>query len=213
LRAGAGGGDPRWSPDGQRIAFTFNLDGKYSIYVIKANGGQPIRLTTDSMYDRTPSWSGDGKWIYFASKSITTGQWEVWKVPTGGGESVQMTHNGGEVPFESPDGRSIYYTKSGGSLGVWRMPVNGGEETRVLPQGGGETFVVVKGGIYFVSRSDANMNYGIQFLSLATGKVQTVAPMSARPAAGLSVSPDGRFLLFSQVDQASSDLMLVENFR
>jgi Tol biopolymer transport system component len=52
----------------------------------------------------------------------------------------------------------------------------------------------------------------IQFLNIATGKVKTVAPVSL-PFEGLSVSPDGRFLLFSQADEVGSDLMLVENFR
>jgi hypothetical protein len=55
--------------------------------------------------------------------------------------------------------------------------------------------------------------YCIQFLSFAKGKVRTVAPMCGRPPAGLSVSPDGRFLLFSQTGEAGSDLMLVGNFR
>jgi hypothetical protein len=52
-----------------------------------------------------------------------------------------------------------------------------------------------------------------QFMSFATGKVKTVAPMSGPTAEGLSVSPDGRSLLFSQLDETGSDLMLVENFR
>ena len=53
----------------------------------------------------------------------------------------------------------------------------------------------------------------IQFLNFVTGKVKTVAPMSAPTFACLTVSPDGRSLLFSQVDEVFSDLMLVENFR
>ena len=32
-------------------------------------------------------------------------------MPAGGGEAVQVTRNGGETAFESPDGKSIYYTK------------------------------------------------------------------------------------------------------
>jgi hypothetical protein len=53
----------------------------------------------------------------------------------------------------------------------------------------------------------------IEFLSFATANVKTIIPMSAPPSEGLSVSPGGRYLLFSQRDEEGSDLMLVENFR
>ncbi len=211
-RSGRVCGNARWSPDGQRIAFDSNLEGNFDIYVIRASGGKPIRLTTDSADDDGPSWSRDGKWIYFASKR--TGRWEVWKVPAGGGKAVQVTRNGGETAFESPDGKSIYYTK--GVLiqrALWKMPVSGGEESQVLPSVVWRAFSLVNEGIYFIPEPGADGKSSIQFLSFATGKVKTVAPMSAPPFEGLSVSPDGRSLLFSQIDEAGSDLMLVENFR
>ena len=47
-------GPPRWSPDGQRIAFDSNAEGNIDIYVIRASGGKPIRLTTDSADDDGP---------------------------------------------------------------------------------------------------------------------------------------------------------------
>src|SRR5262249_39617779 len=132
-RAGAASGDPCWSPDGQRIAFDSNAEGNADIYVIQANGGKPIRLTTDSADDDDPNWSRDGNWIYFASNR--TGRPETWKVPTRGGEAVQVTRNGGGRALESPDRKSLYYTKGHipTATGLWNMPVNGGEESRVLP--------------------------------------------------------------------------------
>jgi Tol biopolymer transport system component len=53
----------------------------------------------------------------------------------------------------------------------------------------------------------------IQLLRLATGKIEVVATLDKDLYYGLTVSPDGRWLLYSQVDQQSCDLMLVENFR
>jgi hypothetical protein len=52
-----------------------------------------------------------------------------------------------------------------------------------------------------------------EFLSFATGRVTTLAQLSGRAAYGFSVSPDGRWLLYSQYEQKGADLMLVENFR
>ena len=210
-RAGASCGTARWSPDGQRVAFEFAPDGNMDIFVIRANGGKPIRLTTDSADDVSPSWSRDGNWVYFGSKRAS--QWEVWKVSTAGGKVVQVTHNGGETAFESPDGQYIYYTKAYRSSSLWKMPVSGGEESLVLPSVVSRAFSVVKDGIYFIPLPGDHGRSSIQFLSFVTGKVKTVAQIPEPPTEGLSVSPDGRSLLFSQLDELGSDLMLVENFR
>jgi serine/threonine protein kinase len=210
--AHADAGSACWSPDGQSIAFTSNLRGNFSIYVIRPSGGKLIHLTKDSAaYEDTPSWSRDGKWVYFLSNR--TGRDEVWRVSAGGGEAVQVTGNGGGPAFESPDGKSMYYIKGQWSGGLWKMPFNGGEETQILPSVVRRAFCLVKEGIYFIPEPGDDRKYSIQFLSFTTGKVKTVAPMLAPPTEGLSASPDGRFLLFSQADEAGSDLMLVENFR
>jgi hypothetical protein len=70
-------------------------------------------------------------------------------------------------------------------------------------------------GIYFAPvRNEAGGGSSvIQFLRLATGKVEVVAAIDKDLSLGLAVSPDGRWLLYSQIDQATCDLMLVENFR
>jgi len=205
-------GSPRWSPDGDRITFGFNAEGNEDVYIIRASGGKPIRLTTDPADDVFSSWSRDGNWVYFASNR--TGRWETWKVAATGGEAVRVTRHGGFIACEAPDGKSVYYTK-GYSLpeGLWKMPVNGGEESQVLPSVVQIAFSLVKEGIYFIARPGTDGKYSIQFLSFATGKVKTVAPISGSPSEGLSVSPDGRFLLFSQANEVNSDLMLVENFK
>ena len=133
-------------------------------------------------------------------------------MPSGGGKEIQVTRNGGETALESPDGKSIYYTKEYPSLGLWKMPLSGGEESQVLPSVLGSDFSLVKEGIYFIPGPPLRKS-SVQFLSFATGEVKTVAPMSAPSFGGLSFSPDGPSLLFSQLDDVVSDLMLVENFR
>jgi Tol biopolymer transport system component len=209
LRTGWACGTPRWSPDGQRIACS--AEGNLSIYVIRASGGKPTRLTTHSADDVVPSWSRDGNWVYFTSNR--SGRDEVWKVSAAGATAVQVTRNGGDTAFESPDGKSVYYIKRDFSRGLWKMPVSGGEESQVLPSVPGRAFCPVNDGIYFIPAPGPDGKFPIQFLSFATAKVKTVAPMSGPPIDGLSVSPDGRWILYSQIDQVGSDLMLVENFQ
>jgi Tol biopolymer transport system component len=91
-------GSPRWSPDGQKIAFDCNAAGNWDIYVINSAGGKPVRLTMNLADDTKPSWSRDGKWVYFSSNR--TGTFQIWKIPASGGKGIQLTKNGGMVAFE-----------------------------------------------------------------------------------------------------------------
>ena len=121
---------PNWSPDGQNIAFTAAQKGmKEDIYSISTNGGSPRRLTTDPAEDKWPYWSHDGKWIYFSS--TRSGREEIWKMPSNGGEAVQITRNSGDVPQESADGKFLYYMKGWPeAVTVWRTSVDGNQETK-----------------------------------------------------------------------------------
>jgi Tol biopolymer transport system component len=207
---------PRWSPDGQRIAFDSDAEGEYDIWVIGANGGKPQRMTTHPANDGNPSWSRDGRWIYF--DSARTGNQQVWKIPATGGDAIQVTREGGFAPRESLDGRFLYYTKALINTSLWKIPVDGGEATKVLDGLINYTNLdIVREGIYFVPAPSAAASFSIQFLNLATSQITTVAkldrPIDLGDSGGLAVSPDGRWMLYEQVEQAGSELMLVENFR
>jgi len=122
-------------------------------------------------------------------------------------EPVQVTRNGGNLPFESHDGKLLYYRKSGG---VWQVPVGGGEETEVLKSiYGGFGFAVADKGIYFIPRDEA----AVRFLDFKTRAIRTVASLDQSRQGTFDVSPDGKTILYTQMDSRGSDLMLVENFR
>ncbi len=205
--------NPRWSPDGQSIVFDSHPGGLKNLYLISPDGGTPRRLTSGPEVNAEPRWSRDGKWIYFHSNR--SGQQEVWKMPGApsgpGGAPVQVTKNGGAAAFESTDGRVLYYAKR---VQLWKVPVGGGEETQVLegPLSYPTNFVVVEEGIYFVSARAWLAPGVLYFFSFATRALKPVATVSIW-SYGLAISPDRRSILYSQLDQAGSDLMLVENFR
>ncbi|MGA2631656.1 MAG: hypothetical protein ABSG54_15765, partial [Terriglobia bacterium] len=207
-------GTPRWSPDGRQIVFDCDATGTIHIYVMNAEVGPPRALNSgEKSEDVTPSWSRDGRWIYFASNR--TGNWQVWKTPAEGGKAVQVTKGGGFAAFESYDGKTLYYAKGREVRGLWKVPVEGGEETLVLEQLGAGLWGywgLTQDGIYFYN----DRTHAIEFFSFATRKVTKVVTPEREPDwlnSGLSVSPDGRWILYAQYDVAASHIMLVENFR
>ena len=211
-------GAPCWSPDGKQIAFDARPEGNADIFVISAEGGRPRRLTEDPAEEIAPSWSRDGRWIYFGSNR--SGSMQIWKMPADGGDAQPVTKGGGSAAYESRDGLSLFYTKARNVAGIWRVPVEGGEETLVLDAhkaGFWSAWTVVEQGIYFLTAEKMGRP-AIEFFSFTTGRVIEVAALAkpfrlATNPEGLSVSPDGRRILYTQEDQRDMDLMLVENFR
>jgi Tol biopolymer transport system component len=203
-------GSPRWSPDGQSIAFDSNVEGHWQIYAVSAQGGLPRRITNSTANDVRPSWSPDGKWIYFASNRSAGGDpWQIWRVPVSGGEPWQVTKNGGYTPFPSKDGKTVYFFKDDSHAPpLWQIPAAGGEETQILDAVTTAIgFAVVSGGIYFV------WDGHLHFLDFSTGLPKTILKIEKPLAFGLAVSPDEHWLLLTERNEGTSDLMLVENFR
>jgi serine/threonine protein kinase/sugar lactone lactonase YvrE len=210
---GATPGWPRWSPDGKTIAFHSNPEGNAEIFVVPAGGGKPRNLTVHPAVDTFASFSRDGQWVYFTStrtRPITT----IWKVPATGGPAAQVSEGQGEWAIESPDGTWVYYVSAANTMSpgtLWRVPAKGGAAAKILDGVSGSTFDVLDTGIYYVERTAGENR--LQYFDLATRKTTTIAGNLGNVDVGLTVSPDGRTILFSRVDSSVNDLMLVENFR
>src|SRR5439155_14921189 len=104
-----------------------------------------------------------------------SGTKQIWRMPPQGGEAIQVTPNGGRIAFESPDGKSVYYTKSEeGKEGVWRMPFAGGEEPQVINSVivAGRAFSITRHGVYFITGTQSST---IQFLSFRTQQNEILA--------------------------------------
>ena len=219
------GGTGSWSPDGKSIAYDLRDEGRGDIYVIPVRGGAPVRITDDPADDLVPNWSRDGQWIYFAS--TRTGKQQLWKMSPDGSHPVPVTQHGGAYAKESVDRRFIYYTRDDGLATLWRIPTAGGEEVQIArDMANWANFAVARDGIYFESSPPSTplrplpilspftrREATIEFLSFATGEIKRVLTIARYGGHGLDVSPDGRTLLFAQLDSFTEDLMLVENFR
>ena len=212
LSAVGGAGTPRWSPDGQALAFDVPTPTGSKIVVQNLHGGAPQILTQDQQHNVCPSWSQDGKWIYFASPR--SGAWQVWKMPARGGTPEQVTHNGGHAALESLDGKYIYYAKTPkAEPEIWRVPVNGGPETLVslVRPGTWASWQVVNSGIVFVGPSLGHQAV-LSYFDFARERTTTITVLERIPF-WLGATSDGHTIAFDQPGREQAQAMLVENFR
>ncbi len=112
--------EPQLSPDGQQVAYVVTEmlkeenRAQSNIWVIPARGGQTEarRLTTAPKQDRHPRWSPDGKWIAFESNR--DGDFQIWIMPTDGGEAHKLTTLATEAnqPVWSPTGDKLAFVSA-----------------------------------------------------------------------------------------------------
>ena len=178
---------PRFSPDGRRIAFTSDRGGGDNIWIMNADGSDKRQLTKEEfrlLY--LPSWSPDGRFIS-AKKHFTTGRslgtGEVWLYHVSGGAGVPLVKKPNEQhqkelgePVYAPDGKSLYFTRN-----------------------------VTPGPIFeYAQNSNTNL-FEIQRYELESGEVTTAVSGlggSVRP----TPSPDGKKIAFVRRERARSKL-------
>jgi Tol biopolymer transport system component len=178
---------PRFSPDGKRIAFTSDRGGGDNIWIMNADGSDKRQVTKeDFRLLNQPTWSPDGRFIA-AKKHFTTarslGTGEVWLYHVSGGAGVPLVKRPSEShqkelgePVYARDGKSIFYTRN------------------ITP------------GPIFEYAQDSNTDlFNIERYDLETGEISTAvsgAGGSVRPAP----SPDGRMIAFVRRERTKSKL-------
>lgn len=220
-------GSPRWSPEGRRLVFdSLKPHAGSDLFLMHCEPeslkcGQPVQLTFDPANDSVPSWSADGRYIYFGSQR--SGKWQTWRIGADGGQQpTQVTYLSGLYAMESRDGKWLYYSRidSRETTGVWRRPASYGKEGNEAVESPGElvapmtfrstaTWVVRDNNLYFSQFDTGPRKEGIWVRSLLSGQEKLIHAAGTTPLSrGLAVSPDGRSLMYSQTDNSDSNIVV-----
>ncbi len=216
---------PLWSPDGSAIAFTAPINGQDEVFSIRSSGGEARQLTSGPEAKVELGWSTDSKRVYFGTPTRTM------KVPSSGGMPVAADPKEISPPrgWYQTAGGFVYLPQGNEPMELWKYPVQSepgllgrlfsGSDTSGQQAGGvqvlpaifhGSAYWVTEQGVYFVPRANRTT---IQFLRFSTGKIEKIVDLGKEAYYGLTVSPDGRWLVYSEIEQQGSNLMLVDKFR
>lgn len=119
--------DPSWSPDGRKIAFASGFGDETEVCVMRPNGTNRTRLTTNGQPDFNPAWSPDGTriaFIRFHRLSAEVRSANIW-VMNADGRSETLLSRGRQADYQpawSPDGTRIAFTRG---RKIWVMNANG----------------------------------------------------------------------------------------
>jgi Tol biopolymer transport system component len=204
---------PSWSPDGRHIAFDSRAqDGALRGYVIAIDGGEPAPISSEPGNQATPTWSRDGRWIYYLRDYEN--QKNVWRVPSAGGVSERMTDTGASVfAAESLDGTELVYKTDFEDSPLLARPLSGGQPRQLVACVSHANYFLGAAGIYYAACGNGPRR--TMHLLDRTGRDKQLGDVDepwafsyGRPA----VSPDGKTILV-QKQTLSNDLMLIENFQ
>jgi len=205
---------PRFSPDGRRIAFISDRDGMHNLWVMNADGGAPRQLSRDRKNTiSSPAWIADGPSV-IVRKSVwgAQGGIELWLYHGEGGSGVRLAErariNVPSGPSPSPDARYVYYAGGGGGGSqLYRFDRRIGTAAQ-LTAGAGPSFrpqVSPDGRLLaYARRTDARTELWVRDLTTADERV--LVPQVTRDASegggpdllpGYAFTPDGRSIVIA----------------
>ena len=187
-----------FSPDGSRIAYVTDRDGNYEVYVARADGSNPQRVTQSTETEASPSWSPDGSRIYFESGA--GGSFNIWSMNPDGSDKRQITqttapgtHN--VQPAVSPDGRTVAFASTrDGNYDIYLMNPDGSNQRNFTGSAANESLPVWAGdsALAFLRESERGGSGAVVRMDLQQ-QAQTISPAQL-PVTDFSLSPRGDLL-------------------
>lgn len=199
---------PRYSPDGERIAFDARPGATARIYVMYADGSQRAVITDGTHNAYAPTWSGDGRTVYYSME--TEDGLQIWRTDVDTEKSQQVTRDGGFFARIASD-ESLYYVRPKAE-GIWRLTPGQSTPPELILQAPAfadwGNWTLLDDRILYYDR----VQQSIRAYSIGSGELVTVVSVNGNvPPADptFALGQDGTSVLLGNVTRYDSDIEMV----
>jgi Tol biopolymer transport system component len=215
---GQGDFGPKYSPNGNQIAFLKSLSsGVVELYTIPSNGGKEKRLTFDNLVVGSEAWTKDGQEIVFSSNR--GGNTTMWRIPWEGGTPTPVTSSGEDIGVIDigKNGNNLAYNRPMENINIWRLNLglsarNPKPATKLISSRQkqmGPQYSPDGRSIAFVSDRSGSMEV---WMCSSDGANPVQCTFFRGPQVGSPRwSPDGRLLLFDSREKGNGNIYIMSS--
>ncbi len=197
---------PDWCSDGRRIAFDSEASGLSAIYVEDIDERVPRKVVTSENNLSLPAWSQDCRWLF-----AIAGKARLYRLPSSGGPAEPFSKQPSNYAVVIGD-RLVFTVMWPDGVRFWTKPVSGGLEAPLENMPGlayREVWTATARGIYYTDTLAKPVTVNLYDFATRTKRSLMTLKQTPTPAGpGLEVSPDGHWLLYSQVESEQSEIVL-----
>ena len=186
--------------------------GLVGVYTADISDRVAHKLKTNIREASDPFWSHDGKWIYFRGFEGISRQ--LYRCPLEGGDATLLAASRPSRPYRISGRQGTVLPRRNGDANIVMLaldrPGATPQEVSGMPKISSEyQWTLVHDGIYFTPQ---NSPRSICFFDFPTRKTREIFKADKDLDEGMSISPDGRYMLYSQIDESNANIMMVNYF-